>query len=120
VFVLLVSGSGPVGVHVGVVDPLGVEHLELPVVVVAHGGRGILVLGPVDVGGLGGEAHDVGADEHHAGTDDDEEGLKGGVVLQGGQGHALHFAPVVIFVSSTDALEVGMISCLQDLRQEHV
>ena len=58
--------------------------VSLPVVIIGLGD-----LGPVDVGGLGGESDDVGADEGHAKTHDHEQGLQGGVVLQALGRHAL-------------------------------
>ena len=38
----------------------------------------------------------IGSHKHNASTHDDEEGLQGGVVLQGLDGHALHAAWVIV------------------------
>ena len=75
----LVLVFGNILAHLRVVVSRGVQELELLGVVIVPG---LLVLGPVDIGGLGGQAGDVGPNEDHAGAHDDKQGLQGNVMLQ--------------------------------------
>merc|ERR1719204_2425280 len=98
----------------------GVEHLELPGLVVAHVVSKVPGLHPVDIGGLCGKPRDVGPNEDHAANHNDRQGLESNVVPQGGEVHSLHFTDLVVWHSSTLAHQHGVVGSLQHLGQKHL
>jgi len=105
-----VVGGLPLLRQSGVVDALGVEPLELLVVVVPHVVPHVLGLGPVDISSLGSKPSNIGTHEDNSSTHDDEEWLQGGVVLQGLEGHPLEAGDLVVSLSATQSVEHGMVS----------
>merc|ERR1719367_2754601 len=77
-------------------------------------------LDPVDIGGLAGKSPDVRSNENHTAHHDDGQGLKSDMVPQRSKVHALHFADLVVWHSSTLAHEHGVICSLKHLGQKHL
>jgi len=102
--------------EVGIV---GVEHLELSVLVVGHHLGVVLLLAPVNVGGLRCQPDDVGPDEDETCSNDDEEGLEGHVMLQALRVHPLHLPEGVVSLPSAGPGDVPHVNAPQSARDKH-
>ena len=84
-----------------VVDSLRVEPFKLPVIIVFHVIPEVLVLRPVHIGSFGCKPTAVGGHKDNSNAHDDEERLKGSMVLQRFKGKTLYGRRAVVGLKNT-------------------